>query len=239
METLVLENLTVGYRHGGQAREVLRGIRHAFAPGTLTCLLGPNGVGKSTLLKTVAGFLPPLAGGVTILGKPVGDYTQRQLSLVVSVVLTGRSDVRNLTVDELVALGRSPHTGFWGRLCDADRHVVARAMRIVGVGQLAGRMVQTLSDGEMQKVMIAKALAQQTPIILLDEPTAFLDFGSKVETMRLLAGLAHREGKTIILSTHDLQLAARFADSLLQASGGSLLPVEKAGVEAEIKKLLA
>lgn len=202
-------------------------------------MLGPNGVGKSTLLKTVAGFLPPLAGGVTILGKPVGDYTQRQLSLVVSVVLTGRSDVRNLTVDELVALGRSPHTGFWGRLGDADRHVVARAMRIVGIGQLAGRMVQTLSDGEMQKVMIAKALAQQTPIILLDEPTAFLDFGSKVETMRLLAGLAHREGKTIILSTHDLQLAARFADSLLQASGGSLLPVEKAGVEAEIKKLLA
>ncbi len=239
METLVLDNLTVGYRQGRRRHEVLRGISQAFSSGTLTCLLGPNGIGKSTLLKTMAGFLPPLAGSATILGKPLQAYSRHQLSLVVSVVLTGRGDVRNLTVEEVVGLGRSPYTGFWGRLRDADRRVVARAMATVGIGRLAGRMVQTLSDGEMQKVMIAKALAQQTPIVLLDEPTAFLDFGSKVETMRLLMHLAHSENKTIILSTHDLQLAARFADSLLQASGGLLRPVAQMAVEEEIGRLLA
>lgn len=239
METLVLENLTVGYRQGRRRHEVLHGISQTFTSGTLTCLLGPNGIGKSTLLKTLAGFQPPLAGSATILGKPLRDYSRHQLSLVVGVVLTGRGDVRNLTVGEVVGLGRSPYTGFWGRLRDEDRRVVAWAMSTVGIGRLAGRMVQTLSDGEMQKVMIAKALAQQTPIVLLDEPTAFLDFESKVETMRLLVDLAHREHKTVILSTHDLQLAARFADALLQASDGRVRPVEKTAVEAGIGRLLA
>ena len=180
----------------------------------MTCLLGANGVGKSTLLRTLSAFQPKLSGEIRIQGKEIGSYTDKQLSKVISVVLTEKCDIRNMTSVELIGLGRSPYTGFWGTLSKEDKEVVDHAINLVGISHLAHRMVHTLSDGERQKVMIAKALAQETPVIFLDEPTAFLDFPSKVEMMQLLHQLSRQTDKTIFLSTHDLELALQIADKI-------------------------
>ena len=180
----------------------------------MTCLLGANGVGKSTLLRTLSAFQPKLSGEIRIQGKEIGSYTDKQLSKVISVVLTEKCDIRNMTSVELIGLGRSPYTGFWGTLSKEDKEVVNHAINLVGISHLAHRMVHTLSDGERQKVMIAKALAQETPVIFLDEPTAFLDFPSKVEMMQLLHQLSRQTDKTIFLSTHDLELALQIADKI-------------------------
>jgi iron complex transport system ATP-binding protein len=171
-----------------------------------------------------------LSGEVLLEGKPLTDYSIHSLSRKLSIVLTRKPDVQNITVTEMVGLGRSPYTGFWGALHDADKIIVAEALRLVGIESMAERKIHTLSDGERQKVMIAKALAQQTPIILLDEPTAFLDFPSKVEILKLLGHLAKETDKTIILSTHDLELAARLADSLWQMDETGLKLVTPADV---------
>lgn len=141
------------------------------------------------------------------------------MSRLVSVVLTNCPEGMNMTVGDVVALGRAPYTGFWGTLGDEDKRVVNESMSRVGISHLAGRTVSTLSDGERQKMMIAKALAQQTPVIFLDEPTAFLDYPSKVETMLLLSRLSHDMGKTIFMSTHDLELALQTADTLWLMAG--------------------
>ena len=133
---------------------------------------------------------------------------------MIGVVLTEKPDVRNMTIEELVGMGRSPYTGFWGTLSEDDRRIVDEAIQLVGIQSLKGRYVHTLSDGERQKVMIAKALAQQTPVIYLDEPTAFLDFPSKVEVMQLLHRLAREQQKTVFLSTHDVELSMQIADCI-------------------------
>ena len=220
--TIQLVNLTIGYSAKHSVKVVAEGISETLRSGELTCLLGENGVGKSTLLRTLSGFLPPLSGDIAILGKPLGDYKERELATVIGVVLTERTNLQNMTVTELVGMGRSPYTGFWGRLSAEDRHKVGEALDLVGIAALNDRLVQTLSDGERQKVMIAKALAQETPIIFLDEPTAFLDYPSKVEILRLLGRLSRDFGKTIFLSTHDLELALRVADRvwLMSREGG-------------------
>lgn len=210
-EIIRINQLTIGY---DKQRPVFTGMTAALHPRRLTCLLGPNGMGKSTLLRTMAGFLRPLSGQLLFHDTPIQQLTAQQLSKIVSVVLTDKVDVQNLTVWELVALGRSPYTGFWGRLSDDDRQVVEQALSRTGISHLADRMTHTLSDGERQKVMIAKAMAQQTPFILLDEPTAFLDYPSKVELMEMLSRLATEEGKAIFLSTHDVELALRMADEI-------------------------
>lgn len=176
--------------------------------------MGANGVGKSTLLRTLSAFQPKLSGEIRIQGKEIGSYTDKQLSKVISVVLTEKCDIRNMTSVELIGLGRSPYTGFWGTLSKEDKEVVDHAINLVGIFHLAHRMVHTLSDGERQKVMIAKALAQETPVIFLDEPTAFLDFPSKVEMSNLLHQLSRQTDKTIFLSTHDLELALQIADKI-------------------------
>ena len=218
METVRLEALSIGYKVKGNEKTVAEGLSAAICSGQLTCLLGRNGIGKSTLLRTLAAFQPPLAGNIQICcdqePRPITQFTDKQLSRTIGVVLTEKPDVRNMTVSELVGMGRSPYTGFWGSLDDADRQVVAEAIEAVGIGQLADRMIHTLSDGERQKVMISKALAQQTPIIYLDEPTAFLDYPSKVDMMQLLRMLAATQEKTIFLSTHDVELALQLADCL-------------------------
>jgi iron complex transport system ATP-binding protein len=213
-DAIFLRDLAVGYRRRRGVRVVADSLSASIPAGELTCLLGQNGVGKSTLLRTLSAFLPPLGGEILLLGRPLRDYSIRELSRTIGVVLTERSDLVNLTVRELVGMGRNPYMGFWGRLSREDRVVVGESIELVGIGPLAGRMIQTLSDGERQKVMIAKALAQQTPVIFLDEPTAFLDFPSKVETMHLLRRLVREAGKTIFLSTHDLELALQMADRL-------------------------
>ena len=163
---------------------------------------------------TLSALQPKLSGEIRIQGKEIGSYTDKQLSKVISVVLTEKCDIRNMTSVELIGLGRSPYTGFWGTLSKEDKEVVDHAINLVGISHLAHRMVHTLSDGERQKVMIAKALSQETPVIFLDEPTAFLDFPSKVEMMQLLHQLSRQTDKTIFLSTHDLELALQIADKI-------------------------
>ena len=212
--TVILRNLSIGYHNGHDVRTVIADISARLFAGEVTCLLGVNGVGKSTLLRTLSGFQSPIAGSVEISGKDIKDYGSHELAQTIGVVLTDKPNVSNMTVEEIVGMGRSPYTGFWGRLSDDDRHIVGESMNMVGVSSLAPRMIQTLSDGERQKVMIAKALAQQTPVIFLDEPTAFLDFPSKVEVMQLLHRISREAGKTIFLSTHDVDLALQTADKL-------------------------
>ena len=220
-ETIRLESLAIGYTSKHSVKVVAEGITDTIRSSELTCLLGENGAGKSTLLRTLSGFLPPLSGKIEIMGKPLKAYRETDLAKVIGVVLTERNNLQNMTVEELVGMGRSPYTGFWGRLRAEDKAKVAQAIDLVGIASLADRLVQTLSDGERQKVMIAKALAQETPIIFLDEPTAFLDYPSKVEILNLLHRLSSEAGKTIFLSTHDLELALRVADRVWLMKKGS------------------
>lgn len=212
METIKAIGLTTGYRSGGKEKRVGENINASLFSGELTALLGRNGAGKSTLMRTLAGFQPPLAGRVEVEGRRLSDYRGRELAQRVSVVLTEKPVLENMDAEALVGLGRAPYTGFWGGLSEKDREAVDRAIKLVGIENLRKREVQSLSDGERQKVMIAKALAQDTPVIFLDEPTAFLDYPSKVELMKLLGELAKSENKTVFVSTHDLEIALRLSD---------------------------
>ena len=200
---LSISNLSTGYR----GKVVAKGLTAQLLPASLTALVGPNGAGKSTLLRTLAALQPALAGEVRWQGRALAEYNASELARLVAVVLTARTESESLTVEDVVALGRLPYTGLSGRLTSADRALVEDAMAQMGVGDWRKRRVQTLSDGERQRVMIAKALAQQTPVIMLDEPTAFLDFPGKVALLRLLGRLSSVHGKTILFSTHDLELA--------------------------------
>ena len=214
MESVVLHNLSIGYQNKGNSKVVASGLNATINRGELTCLLGRNGIGKSTLLRTLSAFQPALDGEVMMDTTPLATLTDKERSRLIGIVLTEKPDVQNMTIEELVGMGRSPYTGFWGTLDSDDEAIVDEAIRLVGVESLKGRMIHTLSDGEHQKVMIAKALAQQTPIIYLDEPTAFLDFPSKVEMMQLLRRLASEEQKIIFLSTHDVELSLQLADCI-------------------------
>ena len=207
-----LNDLSIGYRSKQGVRVVAEGLTAQLQRGQLTCLLGENGVGKSTLLRTLAAFQPKLSGNIMIEGRELESYSERELARTIGIVLTEKPDVQQMTVMELVEMGRAPYTGFWGRLNDTDRKACEEAIALIGIGPLKDRMVQTLSDGERQKVMIAKALAQQTPVIFLDEPTAFLDYPSKVDMLLLLSRISREAQKTIFLSTHDLELALQVAD---------------------------
>ena len=230
-----LSHLSVGYT---ASQALVSDVNVELQSGQLHCLIGRNGIGKSTLLKTLTGFLPKLSGDLLLDGQGIETFTQQALARKISIVLTQKPDVQNLTVAEVIGLGRSPYTGFFGKLRVRDCAVVDDAIRSVGIEPLRHRMIQTLSDGERQKVMIAKALAQETPIILLDEPTAFLDFPSKAETFQLLRSMAHEKDKLIVLSTHDLELAVRFADCLLEVEEGSLHTVTADEVRQEMQEII-
>ena len=232
---ITLSHLSVGYKVG---HTVVSDINLTLQSGQLACLIGENGVGKSTLLKTLTGFLPKLEGSLLLDGKDISEFSQRALARQISIVLTQKPDVQNLTVEEIIGLGRSPYTGFFGKLHANDQQIVDESITAVGIEKLKNRMIQTLSDGERQKVMIAKALAQQTPVIFLDEPTAFLDFSSKVETFQLLQRMAHEMGKLVLLSTHDLELAVRFSDALLQVNGDGLRTVSSEEVTQQMQMII-
>lgn len=232
---ITLSHLSVGYKVG---HTVVSDINLTLQSGQLASLIGANGVGKSTLLKTLTGFLPKLEGSLLLDGKDISEFSQRALAQQISIVLTQKPDVQNLTIEEIVGLGRSPYTGFFGKLHANDQQIVDESITAVGIEKLKNRMIQTLSDGERQKVMIAKALAQQTPVIFLDEPTAFLDFSSKVETFQLLQRMAHEMGKLVLLSTHDLELAVRFSDTLLQVNGDGLRTVSNEEVTHQMQMII-
>lgn len=214
-------NLRIGYVLKGQKHKVIHeGLDLQLRSGEVTCLLGLNGAGKSTLLRTLCGFQPPLGGDIRLLGNALSSYSQALFSLTVGVVLTEKTNAGGITVYELVSLGRHPYTGFFGQLKTKDRAIIEQSLEAAGIAHKARNYVSELSDGERQKAMIAKALAQQCPIILLDEPTAFLDVTSRIETMVLLHRLATEQQKAILLSTHDLDLAIQMGDCLwLQEKG--------------------
>lgn len=213
--------LSIGYLlKGGKRKVVHEELDLQLYPGQVTCLLGLNGAGKSTLLRTLCGFQPPLGGEIRLMGKLLATYSQNNFSLTVGVVLTEKTNAGGITVYELVSLGRHPYTGFFGQLKKEDRSIIEQSLEAAGIAHKANNFVSELSDGERQKAMIAKALAQQCPIILLDEPTAFLDVTSRIETMVLLHRLAVEQQKAILLSTHDLDLAIQMGDCLwLQEKG--------------------
>ncbi|GHV05220.1 iron(III) ABC transporter ATP-binding protein [Bacteroidia bacterium] len=208
-------DLSIGYAgKGGKRKRVHDGLSLELLSGQVTCLLGMNGAGKSTLLRTLAGFQLSLSGDILVMGKPLQAYYQSELSLAIGVVLTEKTNAGDLTAYDLVSLGRHPYTGFFGTLKTHDREVIEQSIEAVGMTQKAQQLVAEMSDGERQKIMIAKTLAQESPIILLDEPTAFLDIASRIETMILLRKLAIEQGKAILLSTHDIEQAIQMGDFL-------------------------
>lgn len=207
--------LAIGYSSRNGNRNVLNeNLNLRLYPGEVTCLLGLNGAGKSTLLRTLCGFQPPLEGEVFLTGRPLSKFSPRSFALTVGVVLTGKTNAGGITVYDLVSLGRHPYTGFFGQLKEDDKRAVRQAMEDAGITHKASSYVSELSDGERQKAMIAKSLAQECPVIILDEPTAFLDVASRMETMALLRRLAVSQGKTFLLSTHDFELAIQMGDRL-------------------------
>ena len=222
--SLAFHALTTGYCHGSRQSIVGRGLEGSLPRGTLTVLLGTNGAGKSTLLRTLAGLQPPLAGDIFWEGNSLASLTPEERAKRLSIVLTVRPETGNLTVREVVALGRLPHRqGLWGsRNAAADAEAVERAMQLTTTSAWSERPVSRLSDGERQRAFIAKALAQETPLILLDEPTAFLDYPSRVQFFNLLKRLTNEMGKTVLLSSHDVELAAAHADRILLLSKESL-----------------
>ena len=203
-----LVDLSVGYRR----RKLLDGVTATLAAGELTALIGRNGTGKSTLLRTVCGLERPLGGAVRLDGYDLAAMTPARLARTVAFVATERVRVANLRCEDVVALGRAPYTNWFGRMQDEDRHMVVRALEAVGMGAFARRSMNRISDGECQRVMIARALAQDTPVIVLDEPTSCLDLPGRRELVSLLRQLAHEERKCILFSTHELDLVLSFAD---------------------------
>lgn len=205
-----LQHLTLGYGH----RTLLNDVSATFGAGRLTALLGRNGAGKSTLLRALAGLEPVKGGDIVYGDRSLRQMSDGQRARTLSFVSPQRLRVSALHVDECVAMGRAPYTGWTGRLTGRDRQVVRQSLERVGMTDYARRTVDSLSDGERQRVMIARALAQDTPVILLDEPTSFLDLPNRHMLVRLLATLSHDDGKTIVFSTHELDIAAVFADTL-------------------------
>ena len=205
-----LRDITLGFG----SRTLIEGATARFECGRMVALLGRNGTGKSTLLRAIASLGELRSGDIAIDGRSLAEYTSTELARKIAFVNTERIDVEALTAYDLVSIGRSPYTGWSGRLTADDRAIVERAMQIAGIESMAERRVETLSDGEAQRVMIARALAQDTPVILLDEPTAFLDLPNRYELCTLLGRLAREEGKCIIFSTHELDIALSLADSI-------------------------
>lgn len=221
---LTATDLTIGYAHPRKAPHIVAGdLTLALHPGELVCLLGPNGAGKSTLIRTLIGMQPPIQGQVCLSGRPIAGFSPQERARQLSVVLTDRIGVGLLTARNLVALGRYPYTDWTGRLAPEDHRIITWALQAVDADDLSDRPVAELSDGERQKVLIARALSQEPDLIVLDEPTAFLDLPRRVEIMGLLRRLSHTTGKAVLLSIHDLDLALRWADRIfLLPPGGPL-----------------
>lgn len=231
---LKAEDLTIGYRSGRTVTVIASGLDPELPRGSIVALLGANGIGKSTLLRTLAGQQPALAGRVLVGGKDLREMSAVEIARQISVVYTERTLSEGLTVRETIGIGRQPYTGFFGRLSRADRELVDESMEAVGIGSLADKYMGNISDGERQKVMIGRALAQQTPIMILDEPTSFLDVASRLEVVGLLSRLAHEYNKSVLLSTHDIADALSIADELwLLRSDSSLLTGSKDNLLAD------
>lgn len=214
-----LNDITLSF---GSRKLIERASAH-FECGRMTALLGRNGTGKSTLLRAIASLGEVQGGAIEIGGRELSELSNADLARMVAFVNTERVSVEAMTAYDLVAVGRSPYTDWSGRLRSSDHEVIERSIRIAGVEHLADRYVDTLSDGECQRVMIAKALAQDTPAILLDEPTSYLDMPNRYELCTLLGRLAHDEGKCVLFSTHELDIALTLSDNIALVDTPQLL----------------
>ena len=235
--SISLNHLTLAYG----AHTLLHDVSAELPPATLTALIGRNGTGKSTLLRAIAGLETAASGDIRLCGAPLAGMPPRRLAATVSWVSTDKTRIAGLTCRELVALGRAPYTDWTGRLRAADRAAVNRALETVGMADYAPKTMESLSDGECQRIMIARALAQDTPVILLDEPTAFLDLPNRYAVSALLARLAHDEGKCILFSTHDLEIALSLCDAmlLLDPPTAHRLPAAEVAASGLLERLFA
>jgi iron complex transport system ATP-binding protein len=216
IEKVLIKDLATGfYQKGGRSQVLHESLNFVLPPGQMVCILGPNGAGKSTLLRTMLGFRKALAGEVYLGSQTLGALSIKEVSKIVSVVLTEKIDDLYLTAFEIVTTARYPYGTFSGKLSELDKQVIDQAFEKVGIGWLAHHNFHRLSDGEKQKVMIARAIAQDTPFIFLDEPVAFVDSPSKIGIMQLLKELVEDLNKGILMATHDLDSALRYADKLL------------------------
>lgn len=232
---LSLDSATLGYG----SRTLLRDVSATWRRGALSALLGRNGSGKSTLLRAVAGLSPVQGGAIRLGGRDLREIPAADRARLIAAVTTERVRIANLACEDVVALGRAPYTNWIGRMQGVDAAVVARSLELVGMSDFARKTMDRMSDGECQRVMIARALAQDTPIILLDEPTAFLDLPGRYELGELLRRLAHDEGKCILFSTHDLDIALSLCDSIALIDTPALrhLPVDEMVQQGHIKRL--
>lgn len=214
MPVLSTHNLSIGYSKKRNRAVVQPNLNLKLQAGELVCLIGPNGAGKSTLLRTLAGLQKPLEGKIKIDNNELEKLTHHAKAMLIALVLTDRIDIDNATVLDIVSFGRHPYSNWWGNTSDEDEQKVLESIEMVHLMHKKDVSLSELSDGERQRVMIAKALAQDTPIIMLDEPTAHLDLPNRVEIMLLLHRLAHKTNKAIILSTHELDMALQAADRI-------------------------
>ena len=224
METILhLKDLTTGYTSKLSKKVVTSDITAELYKGELVCLIGPNGAGKSTLMRTISGSQKPLSGEVYLNGQDIYAIPPKQLAKKLSLVLTERVSAGMLSAYEVIALGRYPHTNWSGKLSDRDHEIIQESVHMAGAQELVDRSLSELSDGERQKIMVARAFAQEPEVMILDEVTAFLDLPRRVEIMKLLRNMAHESGKSILLSTHDMDLALRGSDRIwLIPKGGAL-----------------
>ena len=219
MEVLKTKDLHIGYKD----KAILPPINVSLDEGNLIALIGPNGAGKSTLFKTLTAHIKPISGSIELMGKELSDYSSKEKAMLIGLVLTERPDDMFLKVYDVVASGRCPYTNFFGKIEKENENIIQESLDIVGINNLKDRYFNTLSDGEKQKVMIAKTLAQNTPIIFMDEPTAFIDYPSKIELFSLMKMLSKERNKTIIFSSHDLELLLRYTDDIWMISKGKEL----------------
>ena len=219
MEVLKTKDLHIGYKD----KAILPPINVSLEERSLIALIGPNGAGKSTLFKTLTAHIKAIGGSVELMGKELSEYSAKEKAMLIGLVLTERPDDMFLKVYDVVASGRCPYTNFFGKIEKEDENIIQESLDIVGINQLKNRYFNALSDGEKQKVMIAKTLAQNTPIIFMDEPTAFIDYPSKIELFSLMKMLTKERNKTIIFSSHDLELLLRYTDDIWLISKGKQL----------------
>ncbi|MDD2411505.1 MAG: ABC transporter ATP-binding protein [Bacteroidales bacterium] len=220
-----VKNIHLGFNSKTANTILLEDVSFDLSEGMLYSILGSNGKGKTTLMKALTAFHKPMKGEVLLQNKNINSYSYPELSRLISVVFTEKTQVEYMSVFEMVSLGRAPYTGFYGTLDNNDLRVISNSMNLCGISHLKQRNVATLSDGEYQKTLIAKALAQETPIIFMDEPANYLDAAGRITLMKLLRNLVRNENKTIVLSMHEIDLALKYSDKILMFNGKKKLKV--------------